>query len=410
MRLLHLSASASDPAAPARRTLLIVDDEEGPRQSLRVVFKDAYNILLADSGAAAIELAKNNRIDAAVLDIRMAGMSGTELLANLKIIDRHIEVLMLTAYETVETAKQALRHGACDYLTKPFDLGVIRQSVDTAMQRRSLTDSLRANSQQLQETMDELRHQQRTQSEIYASVMHDICGPLSSISMIVEMVKMDLESAHGSVPAPMLNRLAQANQQAARCIEISRRYLRGSRAQSAQPSTVLVNQVISDVRELVAINPLSKGHQFTATPLVQDVSVPINGTELVQILLNLVNNALQATKAPHAVSLSAEYLEAPLDLDTIVDGQTERLINRENFSGQPTLLAFRVRDDGPGIMPDVLPRVFETYFTTKDSGEGTGLGLSIVRRLVARLQGAIHVQTTPGKGASFTVYLPAGAK
>src|SRR5271155_185159 len=90
-------------SAPAKRTLMIVDDEEGPRQSLRVVFKDQYNLLMANDGPRAIELAKQNRIDVAITDIRMVGMSGVELLEHLKAVDPGIEVIMLTAYETVDT-------------------------------------------------------------------------------------------------------------------------------------------------------------------------------------------------------------------------------------------------------------------------------------------------------------------
>src|SRR5207247_10370400 len=111
---------ASNQVMKPKRTLLIVDDEEGPRQSLRIVFKDDYNILLAESGTMAIEMAKQHTVDAAVLDIRMSGMSGVELLGKLKEIDPTIEVLMLTAYETIETPRQALRLGACDSLYKPL--------------------------------------------------------------------------------------------------------------------------------------------------------------------------------------------------------------------------------------------------------------------------------------------------
>src|SRR2546422_7274227 len=96
---------ASNQLMNPKRTLLIVDDEEGPRQSLRIVFKDDYNILLADTGNKAVELAKQQAVDAAVLDIRMSGMSGVELLGKLKEIDPAIEVIMLTAYETIETAR-----------------------------------------------------------------------------------------------------------------------------------------------------------------------------------------------------------------------------------------------------------------------------------------------------------------
>src|SRR5688572_32520789 len=106
-------ASASVPPSPItqtanagkntpRRTLLIVDDEEGPRQSLRVVFKNEYDLLLAGDGATAIEFVRKQKIDAAILDIRMTGMSGIEVLQGLKAVDPHIEVIMLTAYETID--------------------------------------------------------------------------------------------------------------------------------------------------------------------------------------------------------------------------------------------------------------------------------------------------------------------
>src|SRR4030095_15525354 len=95
-----------------KQTLLIVDDEEGPRQSIRIVFKEDYNILMADSGLKAVQLAREHAIDAAVLDIRMAGMSGIDVLNALKEIDPTIEVVMLTAHETIETPPPGLRRGA----------------------------------------------------------------------------------------------------------------------------------------------------------------------------------------------------------------------------------------------------------------------------------------------------------
>ena len=121
---------------PMRKpTLLIVDDEEGVRQSLRVVFKDEYQLLLAGDGATAIQLAQQNKIDVAVLDIRMAGMSGIELLERLKFVDHTIEVVMMTAYETTETMRQALRLRACDYINKPFDIPTMCAAVSTAAWR-----------------------------------------------------------------------------------------------------------------------------------------------------------------------------------------------------------------------------------------------------------------------------------
>src|SRR6188768_3692155 len=110
---------ATTPPPPKRRgTLLVVDDEEGPRLSLRVIFKDDYEILMASDGPSAIELAQKNKVDVAICDIRMAGMSGIEVLERLKYVDPAIEVVMITAFETTDTIRQALRLRASDYINK----------------------------------------------------------------------------------------------------------------------------------------------------------------------------------------------------------------------------------------------------------------------------------------------------
>src|SRR5688572_20992154 len=127
-------------------TLLVVDDEEGPRTSLRYVFKDDYNVLVAGDGQAGIELARKHPVDVAVLDIRMGGMSGIELLEKLKEVDPAVEVVMMTAFETADTIRQALRLRACDYLNKPFDLSTMREAVAKAMRRRSLATEIKHNS------------------------------------------------------------------------------------------------------------------------------------------------------------------------------------------------------------------------------------------------------------------------
>src|SRR5580698_3062652 len=95
-----LSELIASTAAPKRRgTLLIVDDEEGPRMSLRVIFKDNFDLLMAEDGPTAVELAQKNHIDVAILDIRMAGMSGIEVLERLRFVQPEIEAVMITAFE-----------------------------------------------------------------------------------------------------------------------------------------------------------------------------------------------------------------------------------------------------------------------------------------------------------------------
>jgi CheY-like chemotaxis protein len=129
--------AVAEPQPPkGRGSLLIVDDQDGPRESLWIIFKDEYNLLMAEDGPTAIELAKQHRIDVAVLDVCMAGMSGIEVLKRLKGVNPNIEVIMMTAFETTETVRQALRLRACDYINKPFDVATMRGAVGSAMQRR----------------------------------------------------------------------------------------------------------------------------------------------------------------------------------------------------------------------------------------------------------------------------------
>src|SRR5437870_705568 len=148
---------APGPALPRRKgTLLIVDDEEGPRQSLQVIFKDEYEILMAGDGPTAIRLAQNHKIDVAVLDIRMSGMSGIEVLERLKYVNPAIEAVMMTAFETADTMRQALKLRACDYINKPFDLSIMRAAVANAMQRRGLEREIHDNAEQIQALIAEL--------------------------------------------------------------------------------------------------------------------------------------------------------------------------------------------------------------------------------------------------------------
>jgi len=118
-------------------------------------------------------------------------------------------------------------------------------------------------------------------------------------------------------------------------------------------------------------------------------------------------NALQCTEETHRVKLRGETIESALDLSALKDGPLDRFLNLEGLKNNPPLVALSVEDDGPGIPPKVLARLFEPYFTTKPRGQGTGLGLCIVQRLVREAHGALHVHSVPGKGTTFTAYLPA---
>jgi signal transduction histidine kinase len=412
------NAAESDSTTFRKRrgTLLVVDDEDGPRQSLRVIFKDEYDMLMAEDGPTAIELAQKHPIDVAVLDIRMAGMSGIEVLERLKYVNPNIEVIMMTAFETTDTIRQALRLRACDYINKPFDLATIRAAVSQAMQRRTLESEIHSSAEKVQELLSELQNQKveeqiaKTRGDIYASIIHDINGPLTVISGFVQVLnqrlgrssRLELEDLEF-----IKDRLRIIARQAGNCIEISRRYLGFLRRQPTESATkVSVNQLLRDLEQLVRVHPSLLENEFGITPLAGDVAVKINGTDVIQILLNLAVNAFQCASLPHRVEISGEVLHTPLDLAKFKDGPNDRLLNIESMDNTVPLVKFSVSDTGPGIAPDVLPKIFQPYFTTKDPRQGTGLGLNIVQRLIKEGNGALHVHTQANEGTTFTVYLP----
>jgi two-component system, sensor histidine kinase and response regulator len=403
---------ATAPPAPKRRgTLLVVDDEEGPRMAIKVIFRDAYDLLIAEDGVKAIELAKHNDIDVAVLDIRMAGMSGIEVLEQLRQVRPDLEAIMITAFETTDTIRQALRLRACDYINKPFDVGTIRNAVAQAMQRRTLQNSSRGGTEKVQEILTELQNEKvegqiaRAHKDIYASILHDINGPLSVGFGFMQL----LEQKHAKLanyPAEDLKRERIIIRQLSSCIEIQRRYLGFLRRQNTDQAHTGVNQLLKDLEQLVRVHPSLQENEFALHPLASEINVRMNGTDVIQILLNLTVNALQCTPLPHRVEISSEALTAPLDLTQFKDGANDRFLNVESMHNAAPLVKLAVRDNGPGIPSEILPKIFQSYFTTKGQGQGTGLGLSIVQRLVKDAQGALHVHTRRGEGTIFTLYLP----
>lgn len=409
---------AKKETAPHKRgTLLICDDEDGPRDSLRVIFKGEYDILAARSGPEAIELVQQNRVDVAVCDIRMPGMSGIEVLERLKFVDPAIEVVMMTAFETTDTLRQALRLHACDYINKPFDVATVRAAVASALQRRRLRGEQTNGVGKFEELVAELQNQKiqeqitQARGEIYASILHDINGPLTVISGFAQLMNQRLS---GDAPPSaediefVKDRIKTIQRQTANCVEISRRYLGFLRRTEGEEGVrVGLNQMLADLNQLVRVHPSIGNHQFVVHPLERDAGVRMNGTDLIQILRNLAVNAFQASATPHAVEISGRLLTEAVDLTQLKDGPHDRVLNVESCDNTPPVLMLRVKDTGPGIPSDILPKVFQPYFTTKPARHGTGLGLSIILRLIKQANGAVHLHSVPGEGTTFTLYLPA---
>src|SRR5881296_677865 len=136
--------------------VLVVDDELGPRESLRMLLKPAYHIQTAENGRAALDALEWFRPDVVIMDIKMPEIDGLELLQRVKTADRTIEVIMITAYASLETVKHALTNGAFEYLIKPFARQDLEDVVRRALLRRHAELGARGEVTRLVEEMRQL--------------------------------------------------------------------------------------------------------------------------------------------------------------------------------------------------------------------------------------------------------------
>ena len=142
--------------ASALGRVLVVDDELGPRESLRMLLKPSYAIQTAENGRTALDLLRRFQPDVVIMDIKMPEMDGLELLRHVKRADPSIEVVMITAYASLETVRHALTHGAFEYLIKPFSRQDLEDVVHRALVRRQTDLGTRGQVARLVEEMRKL--------------------------------------------------------------------------------------------------------------------------------------------------------------------------------------------------------------------------------------------------------------
>lgn len=121
-----------------RTTVLVVDDENGVRQSFNMVLKDDYNVLLAANGEEAMDIFRKNRVDLILLDIRLPDTDGIALLQKLKEIEPDTEIIMVTAVKEIQTAVQAIKMGAYEYVIKPFVVDDVLTIIGRALEKGRL--------------------------------------------------------------------------------------------------------------------------------------------------------------------------------------------------------------------------------------------------------------------------------
>jgi two-component system NtrC family sensor kinase len=297
-----------------------------------------------------------------------------------------------------------VRYGAADYLNKPFDVFSVREVLDKCMKRRQEKLATEETFRTMERTNEQLAGELAQLSRaveagvLSAGVVHEMNNPLAIIAGYADLLGRDLASINVSdqeTSRQVRQRLTSIQREIDRCKDIAHRFLNFSRGSQEAQETVSGRKLLEDAAALIKAHPANRSAEIKFTPGDPDPSFTVNPAEILQVLINLGVNGLHAMNGSGILELSTMV---------VTSVPSEFVFRPEAFDPQRPLAKIVVADTGAGIKPENISKIFQPYFTSKK--EGTGLGLAITCELVARYGGAIDVQSTVGKGTTFSVYLP----
>ena len=138
-----MNVSVTQESTKNKPTLLVIDDEAGPRDALKVILRPFFNVVTAESGSAAIRLLNSQRIDLITLDQKLPDRQGLDLLQDIKRHHADVEVIIITGYGSLKSAMEGIRHGAAGYLLKPFNVTELLSLVKQTIEKKQRLDFLR---------------------------------------------------------------------------------------------------------------------------------------------------------------------------------------------------------------------------------------------------------------------------
>ena len=246
-----------------------------------------------------------------------------------------------------------------------------------------------ANAQRI-EALEKLRHSERlaTLGQLSAGIAHELGTPLNVISGRAKLIgRADLEAADITRSARIIG------EQAERMTQIIRQLLSFARREKPRKQSIDLNNVLRGLQPLLDPTAHKQGISLTIREWEQPLPTYADPGQLQQVLLNLTLNAIQAMPDGGEIIISSSAPTAVVVPERVKESSS-------------SWVSLQVRDQGVGIAAEKLQLIFDPFYTTKDVGDGTGLGLSIAYGIVEEHGGWIDVESTPGEGSCFTVYLP----
>jgi len=358
-------------------TIAVIDDDSAMRLSCKkILSKVGYRVETFEDGAQGLEGVAGLRPALVLVDLKMPGISGMEVIGRVHGIDPQIIVVVITGYATVDTAVEALKRGAYDFLPKPFSPDELRLIVKRGLERRRLT-------------LESLHHEVERallQRRFVTFVSHQLQTPLVAIHQYLDVMRRlgDRQDARAQQQEWLERCLKRIEEMQALIRDwLTLAKVEGGRLASQQAKVDLqpiVAEALQRHQEVAA----RQGVSLQAHPSEKDCYVRGDSTSLSVLLDNLLANAIKYNKPGGSVSVSTE----------VEEGQ----------------IVVAVKDTGVGIRERHRPFLFDDFFRIP-SGEGekaagTGLGLPICKKIVAEMGGSIDVESEVNVGSTFRVSLP----
>lgn len=365
--------------------VMVVDDELGMRTGAERALHDyrvktpdgaeeiSFSVISAESGEEALQIISKTPPDILLLDYKLPGMTGLDLLVKLAAGSGDMLVIMITAYASIETAVQATRQGAYDFLPKPFTPAELRDVIRRSAMHVVLTRQARQMAEE----------KKRVRFEFIRVLGHELKAPLAAVEGYINIMK---DETLGPQLAPYKEMISRSHVRLEQMKKLIVDLLDMTRIEAGQKvrhvEKIDICAALRDAVELVRPAAKERGikgsvqcpeHYFTMA----------DRSEMDMIFSNLLTNAVKYNRDDGTV-------EAVL---TPGEGQVE----------------IRVTDTGIGMSPEEQEKLFGEFVRIKNDQTrnilGSGLGLSIIKRLVELYHGSITVKSEAGKGSTFTAVL-----
>ena len=356
--------------------ILIIDDEEVILDSCTRILKNgAYKLATATNGLLGLDLVKEFQPDLIYVDLKMPGISGLEVIEKIRHTDPTIVVIVITGFATVSSAVEAMKNGAYDFLPKPFTPDEFRLITQRGLDKRRL----------ILETIQLKREKEMLREQFSAIVSHELKAPLGAVQQNLFVLVSDLSN---QLTEDQKARFGRMQTNISDLIKLILTWLRVLSVdvmkirENFKPTSI--STIISKAIESVLPHATRKDVEIISS--VKEPIPFVNGDEgtLVETVVNILGNSIKYSRTGSQIILKAEEMENNIIISVV--------------------------DKGIGISKEDLPYIFNDFYTGKDGQKiekSSGLGLAITRRIIEAHNGSVSVESELGKGATFTIRLPA---